>query len=124
MAKTETFKPMCYGQKANKIQKFYKIGVVIFTTKLIHKFRRNRVFKYKLLTVYLLVNEATELNKNPMKSNSASVQGGSKIFPKGVQIFKFFRSTKLIFPSSPQPLKRPCFGKVLCAAGKILKKQA
>ena len=44
--------------------------------------------------------------------------GFSQIF---VDLF-FIRSTRIDFPSSPKALKRPCFGQILCAAGKILKK--
>ena len=35
----------------------------------------------------------------------------------------FFKSTRNDFPSSPKALKRPCFGQIFCAAGKILKKK-
>ena len=60
--------------------------------------------------------------------------GGSKIFSMEGWIFKkfskvlstffFFSSTKLIFRALPRYKKKPCFGQILCAAGKFLKKKA
>ena len=52
--------------------------------------------------------------------------GGGWIFKKKnwKNCRPFFKSIKLIFPSSSKALRRLCFGHNFCAAGKIMKKQA
>ena len=52
-------------------------------------------------------------------------RGWGRIFRKISKFYRpLFRSTKLIFLSSPRALKSPCFGENFCTAGKNLKKQA